>query len=145
MGFQQSLQRLLDVCLSDPRLGAAQLAQTGRVLATEFQPASLRRIENEIMEQQGRAELQRAMVQVQQAHAALSSKPELAPQQLVQLGVLSGLALTLSAEALRRAAKAEALAAYTIENVLPWLCRAVSCGILGGAPSLGTNLLRSAL
>ncbi len=142
MGFQESLQRLLEVCLSDPRLDKAQLARTGRVLATELQPESLRRIESEIMEQQGRAELQRALAQVQQAHAALSAKAELAPQQLVELGVLSGLALTLSAEALRRAAKAGALAAYAIENVLPWLCRAASCGILAGVEGLETNLIR---
>lgn len=144
MGYQESLQRLLNVCVCEPLSGKAVLAQGGRLVAAALPPATLRRIEQEILDQQGRAELQHAMAQVEEAHVALSEKVELTAEQLVQLGVLSGLLLTLSAEALRRAAKASALAAYTVESVLPWLCRAASCGILGGVPSLITNLVGSA-
>jgi hypothetical protein len=145
MGYQESLQRLLNVCVCDPLTGKAALAKGGRLAAATLAPAALRRIEQEILDQQGRAELQRAMAQVEEAHEALSAKAELTAEQLVQMGVLSGLMLTLSAEALRRAAKASALAAYTVESVLPWLCRAASCGILGGVPGVVNNLLRSAI
>ncbi len=145
MGYQESLQRLLNVCVCDPLTGKEVLARGARLAATALQPAALRRIEQEILDQQGRAELQRAMTQVEEAHEALSAKVELSADQLVQMGVLSGLMLTLSAEALRRASKASALAAYTVESVLPWLCRAASCGILGGVPGVVTNFLRSAI
>lgn len=144
MGYQESLQRLLNVCVCEPLSGKAVLARGGRLAVAALPPAALRSIEQEILGQQDRAELQRAMAQVEEAHVALSAKVELTPEQLIQLGVLSGLLLTLSAEALRRAAKASALAVYTVENVLPWLCRAATCGILGGVPSAITNLLRNA-
>jgi hypothetical protein len=143
MQYQESLQRILNVCVNDPLLGQLELGQSSRIIAAKMEPAALRRIEQEIVEQQDRAELQHTLDQVEQAHRALSAVAELTPEQLIQLGVLSGLLLTLSAEALRRASAAGALAAYTVQSVLPWLMRAASCGILGGVPGVVTNLIRS--
>ena len=63
MGYQESLQRLLNVCVCDPLTGKAALAKGGRLAAATLAPAALRRIEQEVLDQQGRAQLQRAMAQ----------------------------------------------------------------------------------
>ena len=45
MGYQESLQRLLNVCVCDPLTGKAALAKGGRLAAATLAPAALRLFE----------------------------------------------------------------------------------------------------
>ena len=70
------------------------------------------------------AELVNAGQELRRQHAALLAKKDLNIVELKQLGVLSGTAYVLTADALAQAASPIAIFQYTINEMLPWLRRA---------------------
>lgn len=88
-----------------------------------------------------RLQLIAASEQLLRQHAELAAKPELTGAELVQLGVLSGTALALSAEALGQQLSEEDRFSHAVTQIGPWLGRAVDCGLLR-AEGAGRDLLR---
>lgn len=59
-------------------------------------------------------------------HRRLLAKDVLTPDEITALGVLSATAHALSADALARAATPQAIFAYTIQRLAPWITRVAS-------------------
>lgn len=71
-----------------------------------------------------------ASQRLREQSAALQKKAVLSPDELKKLGVLTATAEKLSAQALAGAVTSQAIFLYTIQQLLPWLQRAVDVGIL---------------
>ncbi len=76
------------------------------------------------------AELVNAGQELRRQHAALLAKKDLNIVELKQLGVLSGTAYVLTADALAQAASPIAIFQYTINEMLPWLRRAANVALI---------------
>lgn len=81
------------------------------------------------------AELCEAGAALRRQHDELAFKAELSPAELQQLGVLSGMALALSTQAIEQALSEQALLVHAVTQIAPWLERAAACGIVALPPS----------
>lgn len=125
--------------LSSGRTGAAESAlQAGAVRRVPEQARQA--LMKELSRAATRLELISASEQLRRQHAALLAQPELTSAELEQLGVLSGTALALSAEALGQALSEQELFEHAVTQIGPWLGRAAECGLLRAAEA-GRELL----
>lgn len=92
-------------------------------------------------------ELIKAGQELRRQHQALLSKKDLSIVELSQLGVLSGTAYVLTADALAQASTPSAIFQYTMNEVLPWLRKAANVALIvanvatgGAAGQLLNNL-----
>lgn len=131
MDWQATLTKL--VGLTAP-VGAALRAGTVKSAAEAFGSSALFTARQAIVAELRRhatlTELVTASAELRRQHEELALKPELSAEELQRLGVLSGTALALSAEALGQALSEQELFALAVTQIGPWLARAADCGIV---------------
>jgi hypothetical protein len=80
--------------------------------------------------------LHEASRELRRQHAELLAQSELTPPELERMGVLSGLALVLSAQALAQTLSDEERFVHAVDQIGPWLDRAAACGVIPGSRPL---------
>lgn len=83
------------------------------------------------------SELLKAGQELRRQHQALLAKRDLSIAELGQLGVLSGTAYVLTADALAQASTPLAIFQYTISEVVPWLKKAANVALIAANVATG--------
>jgi hypothetical protein len=132
------------------RLSAA-LAPVERALTTgsipsavaAFREPALQQARQAIVQELSRQSTQSELIATSHAllrqHQLLSQQSDLGPTELQQLGVMSALALVLSAEALRNAVTDEQRFLHAVTQVGPWLSRAADCEVAAALPRVSAE------
>jgi hypothetical protein len=140
MQWQDTLGRLLDTALPIAETAAKEGIKPEELFTSPLVKEARERLVSELMRDGGIEDLLAAGQRLRERHRVLVAKPELSPRELQQLGVLSGAAYALSAEALAAAVTPKAIFLYTMQMLLPWLQRAAKLALIvaqvaGGVPA----------
>lgn len=138
MQWQDTLGRLLDAAIPVAETANRERLKPEELWTHPMVKEARERLVSELVRDGGIDDLLAAGQRLRDKHRALLAKPELTPRELQQLGVLSGTAYALSAEALAAAVTPKAIFFYTMQKLLPWLQRAAKLALLiaevAGAP-----------
>lgn len=140
MQWQDTLGRLLDAALPVAETAAKEKMKPEELWTHPLVKEAREHLVSELVRDGGIDDLLDAGQRLRERHRALLGKPELSPRELQQLGVLSGTAYALSAEALAAAVTPKAIFLYTMQKLLPWLQRAAKLALIiaqvaGGVPA----------
>lgn len=130
MDVQSALKRLATALAP-----IEQALSTGSVAsaAAAFREPTLQAARQAIVQELARRSTQDELIAtsqgLRQRHQLLSQQDPLGPAELQQLGVLSALAVVLSAQALRQALSDEQRFLHAVTQIGPWLQRAAACGV----------------
>lgn len=141
MSWQDTLTTLLNLAM--PVASAIEAGQ-GLTFESAWNDPAIKDLREKLVTELTQADATEHLIEASQKLSeqaeALQKRSTLAPDDLKKLGVLTGMAYKLSAQALASAATPQAIFQYTIEELLPWLQHAVDVGVIVASAVKTKNL-----